>query len=240
MVKGRMTWANCKRLLMRDFQQDGLHIFTGLLLVLLFAIIGSPFLMESQNTFFYWGARDIYFMAVVSTLGFSLMSKEYRSFGWKKAPITKKLMFLKSMPISAKEIIGSRVLYFLITFIFYGTVFFSVLGYVWLREGNALSEFVIFALVWLSYGLAVGSFYLWMEITQGEKIYFISSFIIIGIFILLTVLLRLAGFSLYDLIIDGTKTYGFILPLCTIPIAVFISLICVRAAVGGLDRRELA
>lgn len=240
MVRNKSSWANCKHLLIREYKRDGLHILSGLLMVILFAIIGLQFVVGEREENFFIVIRDIFFLGIVGSLGFSLMSREYRlMYWWNQNPITKKLAFLKSLPISSTDIVWSRVIYQVNALILYNFTFFFILGIAWVWTGKNGLEFLLISLVWVAYGLAISALYLWLEMSKSEKVYFISSLVIVAFFILFTVASRFIDFSLFDSIIEGVRNYGFAFPLGCLLVSVVLFLLSIKAIIRGLDKREL-
>lgn len=233
--------GNIRHLIKRELLRDRLGLVAGLIINIVFSVLAVA-LMEAADNVVKAVLRDVFFLSIIGTLGYSLMAREYRSYWWNTRPVTKKLIFLKSLPVSTAEIVYSRTIIFLLTVVVTGAAFFIAFNLGWQMEDVPipLKEKISYSLVWMSYAIGIGSVYLWMELSLKEKAYFIGCFVFLGIFLMLAVILQLAGTSLIDLILEGNRQYGAIVPLASIAVSIIVCLVSVKAAVRGLERRDLA
>jgi hypothetical protein len=132
---------------------------------------------------------DIYFICILAMSGFAFISRYYRGY-WRNKSFSKKAMFLKSFPISARDTIGSKMLLVIIHTVGQGGLFFVVLYFLPspIHQMLNLPQYIGFMWMWFSYAFVWGSLYAYMEISLSEKAYLLVS-IALGLFFVLVALL---------------------------------------------------
>lgn len=126
-------------------------------------------------------AVDIFFVFGCAALGINFAAKEQLRLA--QDPFTKRLNFLRSLPVSARWIVEGRALS-LIPALLLNSTFFFVALYVlsWVMGGPAitdlgLSSYTWFALIWASYSLLVVGSNLFCETSVGGRTYMLVQFI---------------------------------------------------------------
>lgn len=177
----------------------------------------------------------------MGSLGFTFLSKDYRSSWWKRNTISKKLVLMRSLPITVVEIVLSRVAVLLMTLVIIGFCFFSVIY--GLGQWGALplsgTEYIRFVFIWLGYALACGGFYMYMEFALKEKVYVIWCFILVIGFILIAAGLQWVGINLVEGSMELAQHYGIAIPLISVLSGSLILAGCSWISVRKLERREL-
>jgi len=244
-------WTNVRFLVGHEFKGGGWWLAGSGAMNVIFALIAS--ILPYQE---YFSAQsglavdqvvsdmfvtDLFYLMIMSSIGFALFSREYRSNWVKTRPITRKLTYLKGLPISSNEIAASRSILYLITLGLLGSVFFVALYLFspFFHSEIGLGLYISFALVWLGYALAVGGTFLIAEQTMSEKAYFILSFLFIGIFTAIAVLLRVTGFPLVKNVLAWVQQYGVIVSFLSVIIGLIVLLLSTKVIAHRLNKREL-
>jgi uncharacterized membrane protein len=139
---------------------------------------------------------------------------------WKNKKLSKKIVLLKSFPISAQTITESRILLFVINMMVQGALFYAILYFVPSSIHSMLSgaEYIQFALFWYGYSLVCGSLYTYLEVSLQERkyLYVTSSmiFIFLGLPFAFWYFNRHIVFSSIQLV----QHYGLLAPLFSLVI----------------------
>lgn len=143
--------------------------FIGYLLIFLVPMFADA--REDNREFGYW-AMDFITVTLLPLLG--MMSTQTTGFYWKMDSYTKKLAAWRTMPITIKQIVLGRMLLFLVNGLMAKIIFF-IGYYLFARSLNVsleLIDFILYALFWTSYSVAVGIIYLFFETGFSGKKYF--------------------------------------------------------------------
>ncbi|QGQ98846.1 hypothetical protein EHS13_30180 [Paenibacillus psychroresistens] len=183
---------------------------------------------------------DLYFLCILGLSGFAFASLYYRMY-WRSKSFSKKAIFLKSYPISARETVESKIMSVIIHVIGQGGVFFSVMyfGPSPLQELLSVSQYFEFIIMWLAYAFVWGCFYAYMEISFSEKAYLWGC---IGIAILYSLVLCLGWLADYPLVqhsIGWIQQYGIWAPLGSLVVSAAALLIFHRAGIKKIHSRDL-
>ncbi len=120
---------------------------------------------------------DFFFLAIVSILSVNVFSQSY--FLIHRDPFHDWLVFLRSLPVSPKEMVLARSLIMLPATLAMTALFFApIIGSAWiLTDGFEAGRFLWFALVWLGYALAVGGVNLYLELGVKGKLVLALQFV---------------------------------------------------------------
>ena len=105
-----------------------------------------------------------------------LFNRDYASY-WRTDYLSKRLHFLRSMPIEVRELVASRVLILLFSVLILAPCFFAPLYLVSDLEGEpaglGFSGHLWFALVWVGYSLALGgaNLYGWLAVSGRTSLW---------------------------------------------------------------------
>ncbi|REK71588.1 hypothetical protein [Paenibacillus paeoniae] len=157
-------------------------VFIGYLLIFLVPMFSDG---RIENSLFGYWALDFITITLLPMLGF--MSTQNSGFYWKMDTYTKKLAAWRTMPITIKQIVLGRILLFLVNGIIAMIVFFTIY-YLFARSLGAdieLLDFILYALFWIGFSIAVGIIYLYLETGFSGMKYFwfctaISLFLLVG------------------------------------------------------------
>jgi CRISPR-associated Cas5-like protein len=184
-------WSNAWFLVKQDYKRFVLGIIVSILLVLYFSGFSSFLAREilaGGGERPLWIASfliDILFLSSMSTIGF-IFNGEYGKY-WITDVFTKKLLFMRMLPIDLRELLLARYIGFFINVVFLSAVYFSFF-YVLTGFGQhyTFGQFMSFLLLWISFGICSGAFYIYKELGSNGKSYFIYSFAIVGVLIALS------------------------------------------------------
>jgi hypothetical protein len=116
------------------------------------------------NAFF----SDYLFLVICAFLGVNAISRDY-TLAWRD-PFSSRLIFLRSLPISAESLVGSRVISMLFALVINAPVFF--LPAFFLSDlGELGTSYLWFAAVWIGYGLLASGLWLLCELTVSGRVY---------------------------------------------------------------------
>ncbi|WP_332632060.1 hypothetical protein [Halalkalibacter flavus] len=219
-------------LVKKDLRYNWRGVVFTIIAVVFFGFFTTIFLEQAARALFGDGVMyynhvvlDIFFVAILPSLAAIFMSGPYLSFQTiKDDPFTKRMAFLRTLPIPVELLALSRTLLMLITLFmmslaFYGTIVTQLpdrfYSYV------TLNELFIFILVWFGYSLALGGMNPFIEYGTNGKILHLLPFLWIAIMIGLFVGFRLVvGHSIVEFSLLLVKDYGWIIAIISIAIGV--------------------
>lgn len=139
-----------------------------------------------------------------------------------KDPFSKRLLFLRSHPFSAQEIVQSRLLLMLVTLSTSLAIFFITLQFFPgdFSKHLSLLQYLWFSLIWTGYVFLFGGFSLFMELATNGKVYFwVSCLVAIPLAALVLIVLPTGGIVLWTTTL--AKTNGPVMAI----LSLFIGLI---------------
>jgi ABC-type transport system involved in multi-copper enzyme maturation permease subunit len=137
------------------------------------------------------------------------------------------------MPVSASEIMISRLIIMAITAIVMSALFFTVFyaASPTVRADLAVGPYICFALIWTGYSLTAGSLYMYLQYGFREKVYLLLCIAIVLLFIAGPLLLALFGYHVVTGTVDLARQFG---PVCVIAaLAVSFSALYASAHYGA-------
>ncbi|TXK76402.1 hypothetical protein [Paenibacillus sp. N3.4] len=180
-------------------------------------------------------ALNFFVMAIVPVWGFPISRALLKC---KSNDVyTRKLAYLKTMPISDKVLIWSRFIQgtlmtcamALLVF----TLYFTALAITGKLTLNLL-ECALFMLVWVGYSLIVSSLYVSWELTLKGKSYFMMNLILLPIYVVGAIgLWMLLKQSIWAAIMDGVRNYHVYLPI----ISLLLGALAIVVSANGLTKR---
>ena len=116
---------------------------------------------------------DYLFLVACAFLGVNAISRDH-ALVWRD-PFSSRLLFLRSLPISAESIVGSRALCMLLALFLNALAFF--LPVFFLSDlGNLGTSYLWFAAIWIGYALLGSGLCLLLELTVSGRVYTLISF----------------------------------------------------------------
>ncbi|MBD0379488.1 hypothetical protein [Paenibacillus sedimenti] len=180
-------------------------------------------------------AMNFFVLAIVPIWGFPI-SKAF--INYKKTDLyTKRIAYLKTMPIANQVIIWSRfiqtaMLVFAMALVVF-IPYFTILDYLGKLPLSFL-ECVSFALVWVGFSLLVGSLYISWELGVPGKVYFVRCLLIMPFFAIGAFLFWWwLGQSLWLVMMEWVQDFLILLPIGVL----LISLLAIVTAAAWLDRK---
>ena len=178
---------------------------------------------------------NFFVLAIIPMWGFPI-SKAFMNY--KKTDLyTKKIAYLKTLPISNQVIIWSRFIQTAMLVMAMASVvfipYFTILDYSGKLPLSFL-ECVAFTLVWAGFSLLIGSFYISWELGMPGKAYFIRCLLIMPLFAIgAYVFWWLFGQSLWLVMMEWIHDFQFLLPIG----ALLISFLSIVAVASWLEKR---
>ena len=163
---------------------------TGLFVVFLgfFVVPGVSGVFELEG-FGAWGERteelynaffsDYLFVVICAFLGVNVISRDY-TLDWRD-PFSSRLLFLRSLPVPAGSLVGSRALGMLFALLLNAPAFF--LPACFLTDlGEFKTAYLWFVCVWLGYSLLASGLWLLCELTVSGRAYTLTYFGLAALF----------------------------------------------------------
>ncbi|RAP75019.1 hypothetical protein [Paenibacillus montanisoli] len=209
------TWQGAWRLL----RFEGARSWVGLLITMLFfsyvSVVMMPLfneLLEKGGSSGYGWVCDFMYLSILPTMGF-LMNRSVMHY-WSSDPYTRKLAYLRTLPIGWNAIILARMLQHFVVLSIVALFFFTI-QYAMLNELRGLlapDEYILFALIWYGYALFAGAAYVYFEQTMEGGKYFAVCFAFLLIFALIGVLLWLLDTDLMFKTVEASRSHALIWP----------------------------
>lgn len=149
-------------------------VLLGLVAVSSFASAVAP--LEEGARSGGW-AVDLIFLAILSILSINVISGSY--FKIHRDPFRGWLVFLRSLPVSPREMILARSLIMLPATAVLTSLFFApiIVASLFLEPRFDAAQYLWFALIWLGYALAAGGINLFIELGVSGKFAFVFQFV---------------------------------------------------------------
>jgi len=177
------TLRNALWLAGKDMKRTRISYLASGLFMLFFGLLGS---VNVENFFRVEGAGgrgdaftislnsyslDIFFLAVVPLAAGNFISRDYLG-SWRDS-FSKKLSFLRALPILPEELVIGRVLNMLPALVLTGPAFFLPVYLLsrGLREQLDPVRYLWFAAIWIGYAILVAGLYLYLEMSVSGKTY---------------------------------------------------------------------
>ncbi len=158
---------------------------------------------DHYNAFF----ADYLFLVVCAFLGVNAISRDYTLI-WRD-PFSSRLVFLRSLPISAGSLVGSRALSMLFALLLNAPAFFLPAFFLTDLGGLGTTSYLWFAGVWIGYSLLGSGLCLLFELSVSARVYALISF---GFAASLMVVLALLEWTLHPSLVGRTaelaQSYG--------------------------------
>lgn len=188
---------------------------------------------------------DLYFIFITSILATNGFSRDYFS-SWGDS-FSKRLHFWRSLPISARVVVASRVLSMLPALALNSLAFFLTIYLIseplgrWLAEQLGPVRYLWFTLIWVGYSLFWGGCFLYLEYGIHGRTY--NWFVLGGVAIVPALLVPLE--LLFDLrivmrTIELVGAYGPLPAAAALLIGVAAFVLWAGAAVRRIERRDLS
>jgi MFS family permease len=121
---------------------------------------------------------DFLMLILATLLATNFMARDYFA-SWKD-PFTRRLTFLRSLPIPVRVLVSGRMVAMCFTLLFTVPAFFLPI-YFFGDHDLSGAAFVSFALIWIGYALMWSGINLYLELTTHGLIYSIICFVLVGV-----------------------------------------------------------
>lgn len=188
---------------------------------------------------------DIFFIFGVSAFTTNSLSRDYLR-SWGGDTFSKRLHFLRSLPISAGEVVAGRVLTMLPALVLNSLAFFVVIYVASESYGGGLveqletGEYLAFVGIWVGYAVFCGGAWLYGELGLHGRTYNRIAF---GVMALVLVLLVAAEWLLDARIVARTiglaEEYGALPAILALLMGVVVFALWAMVVVRRIERRDL-
>ncbi|WP_308638057.1 hypothetical protein [Paenibacillus silvisoli] len=213
------SWQGAWRLLRFEAGRSWFGLLITILMFTYMCIMMMPLfenLLEHGRGGGYSWACNFVYLSILPTMGF-LMNRSVMRY-WSCDAHTRKIAYLRTMPIGWRTIVMARMLQHVIVLTIVGLYFFS-LQYLVLSELRELlepGEYIVFALIWYGYALFVGATYVYFEQTTNGWTYLAVCFAYLLLFLLVGLLLWLSDTDFMYGTIEASRNHSFIWPVCSL------------------------
>ncbi|MEK0312519.1 hypothetical protein [Cohnella sp. 56] len=159
---------------------------------------------------------------------------------WREDIFTRRLSHWRTMPIPIGGMASARMLLAVVTISAAGTIFFAsqyMLTHE-LRETVGIGAWIAAAVTWLCYGLALNSFYLYLEMGFSGKVY-VKTYLCVCLGLgLLAALVAWERISLFRELLDAAKAAPLLMPLAAVLIAAAVLAVMRRVLIKRMESRS--
>ncbi|GKS10989.1 hypothetical protein YDYSY3_19890 [Paenibacillus chitinolyticus] len=219
------AWSNVWWLAKQDLKMVRYGYIWSLLYYLnamfvLFVFMKPEISMNGEVNGFLTVVFNLFVLSIIQVVGYPIDTRNMNY--WKNDAYTKRILQLKMLPVRDKEIVTSRFL----VYILYSS-FFILLLHVGIRVMMSLQwvepvgwgTWLGMIFFWWGTVLAVGSFYLYGEMSMKGKTFFRFSLLMLLATLILSILLWWTGnYMVWPLAISSIERYGVIVPACSVVI----------------------
>jgi hypothetical protein len=189
---------------------------------------------DHYNAFF----SDYLFLLVCAFLGVNVISKDYTLI-WQDT-FSSKLLFLRSLPVSAGSLVGSRVLCMLFALVLGAPAFFLP-AYFLTDLGELGTTYLWFCGVWIGYSLLGSGLCLLFELTVNGRVYTLISFAFAAsLMVVLALLEWTLDLSLVGRTAELTQSYGALPAIFSILAGAVAFAVFCRATVRRVEKRDFS
>ena len=219
------------------------YLATGTFFLLfgLFALtyLGQLFDGEASSSMTF--SSNVFFLAIISALAVNSLSKDYL-YSWGRDNFSDRLTFLRSLPISNREMVLNRLLTLLVALLV-NTVLFFLPPYLLsetLRAGLGPTQYLWFIVMWASYALLGAGFYIYMEFSASGKTYNITMLLmLVPIIVIGGTAALIFGVSFLSSVAELVLSYGPLLAMPVFLLGIIWLLVCCWVTVRRVEKRDL-
>ncbi|AOZ94643.1 hypothetical protein LPB68_09420 [Paenibacillus crassostreae] len=184
-------------------------IFMSYFGVMISMIVESQ--LEPKNELY--PISDIVLLVLIPMLGFYFSKKSFKYLT--EDSYTQMMIYLRTLPISSKVIMGYRYMQLTTALIINSLIFFSIMYGIShpLRVEMPLEAFISFALTWIGYAIAVMGIYIHFEFLCSGRKYFWLSMILMGISFIVAIAIRMLGGNLLLYTVNMSQEWGMLSPV---------------------------
>ncbi len=243
------TWRNVRWLSAENIRRNRLSypstglaaLLAGLYTMVLYGLQGSGkgWVEEAVGG----SVLDLWFLAMCPALTINFVfNRDYAS-RFTKDNMTRRLAFLRSLPISARELVASRALVMMSSLAVTSPLFFlpPYLLSSSLSDRLGPVEYLWFVLIWIGYALFSGGFYLytWLSFLKRGDSWSILSFLLF-LFFAIGTMDWIIGVGIVSTAMDLAKSYGPLSALVVLLAGGISFLLWGLATERRLKRRDLS
>ena len=247
-VQTDSTWRNALWLAGRELRRTRFSYLATMVLAALYGLFAVVLLdnlpVSSMPDTLASAAADIFFMFGVSTFGTNALSKDYL-YSWGDT-FSKRLGFLRSLPVSAEGLVASRVLTMLVALILNSAAFFTTIYLLSGSSGEQLvarlgfGEYLAFAGIWVGYAIFCSGAWMYGEFGLHGKTY---NQIVLGVLSVAFIVLAFSEWLFDARIVERSiylaDSYGPFPAILALLVGGAAFVLWSRAAVRRIERRDL-
>lgn len=232
-------WQGAWHIFRYEMRQSWIGILITMLFFAYLSLIMIPGLnellaQEQSDTNIGWLA-DFLYLTLLPIMSFLMNRSVFRH--RTDDPFTRKLAYLKTMPISMNAIVISRMM-LMISVLIPVSAFFFTLQYLLtekLNEMLSIDQYLIFVFIWIGYSIITGCAFVYVEQAYSGKVYFFFSMASMVLYLIMAALLWMVEPKILNVVLEAAHNREFVWPLLMI-----VSALGVVALTAVMIRRRLA
>lgn len=236
-------WSNIWFIVKADMKRSKWGYLISALMYVYFCFFGSFIVTDLFETTGNRGGvsflADLMFLCSLSCVGF-VMSGEYHNY-WLSDVFTKKLLYLRSLPISTKELVWARYVQIGINLLLMSAIYFipfyfvSILG-----DMLTVTEFISFVVLWMCVGACSTIVFAYKELSGSGKSYFWFCMISVAGYMLVSGLGWYLNFGLVEHSVVLVQKIGLLAAIGCLVITVLWGWFWSKLTIDKIRRREYA
>ena len=237
-----LAWQEIKRTWLSYLATGTFFLLFGLFAFIYLGQLfdGEASLRTTENNSMTFSS-NVFFLAIISALAVNSLSKDYL-YSWGRDTFSERLTFLRSLPISNREMVVNRLLTLLLALLV-NTVLFFLPPYLLsetLRAGLSTTQYLWFIAMWASYALLGAGFYIYMEFNASGRTYNITMLLmLVPIVVIGGTVALVFGVSFLSSVAGLVLSYGPLLAIPVFLLGIFWLLVCCRVTVRHVEKRDL-
>ncbi|CAM3104860.1 hypothetical protein PASE110613_16815 [Paenibacillus sediminis] len=226
----------------QDLKNERLFItFSFLFMVYMGGILSFMIRTNSDvDRFFYKSFIDFMFFLLIPMLGFYFSRRSFKYL--QEDSYTQMLAYFRSLPISLRVVMYSRVIQSLLAFAMNSVIVFSMIYWLsGLSTQLTIVQYISFTITWIGIGLAITGVYINFEFLYKGKIYLWYTLFIMLVTAVLVAGLHFLGINVMSLVIESAQRWGMLSPLMwgSVVIGLIVLAMLCKTTLNKLERRDL-
>ncbi|MBD8069829.1 ABC-2 transporter permease [Bacillus sp. PS06] len=200
-------------------------------------------LFGAESPFYNYMLLDVIFIATSPAFGAVFMSMPYLSFQTiKEDPFSKRMAFLRTLPIPVPILALSRMVFMMITLVVISLAFYVAMSFA-LSDGFfgnvTLAEYWMFVLFWFGYALTLGGINPVIEYgTNGKVLHIVPWFFIVIYFLTIFLFYRFMDQGVAEWVLLLIKSHGWLVAVIPLLVGVGSSVVWNKLLARRLARRD--
>lgn len=238
-------WRNAWFIVKVDLKRTRWGLIVSTLMYAYFSVFGSFIVNELVQDSIKPGSlrtsflADIMFLCSLSCIGF-FMTGEYRNY-WRSDVFSKRLMYMRSLPIGTKELVLARYMQMGINLLYLSLIYFVPFYFLCvLGERFTLTEYFSFTIFWLCFGACISIVFAYKEMGSSGRSYFLFSMVWVVVYFIASGAAWYGGFGFVLLSVEWVERFGLLVPLASLIVTILWLRVWGGMTINKISRRDYA